>query len=152
MSASSGNAPKRILVIEDDIGLVKTLNNLLQIEGYDVITANDGDSAIRIAFAEMPDLIICDIVMTRINGYDVLRILKSGNKTASIPFIYLSGKVKEKEIEYGLNLGADEYLCKPFEYDDLLEAIYRLLAAKSVNNNQSINILRNNQNPAILSF
>ncbi len=152
MSASSKNTPKRILVIEDDLGLVKTLSNLLQIEGYNVITASDGDSAIRIAFSEMPDLIICDIVMTRINGYDVLRILKSGNKTASIPFIYLSGKVKENEIEYGLNLGADEYLCKPFEYDDLLEAINKLLMSKDTDNNQSINIIRNNHNLAILSF
>jgi len=152
MSDISQNTRKKVLVIEDDIGLVRTLNNLLQIEGYDVITASDGDAAIRIAFSEMPDLIICDIVMTKINGYDVLRVLKNAAKTSRIPFIYLTGKVKEKEKQYGLQLGADEYMCKPFEYDDLLETISRLLSPQPAHKGPIFRQLGDGQKFSFLSF
>ena len=123
MPKSNVNRRKTILIVEDDRGLIKTLYNLLIIEGYEVITAEDGESGIRKAFEYMPDVILSDIVLSRISGYDILRILKANSKTASIPFIFLTGKVKEKDKKYALELGADEYLEKPFEYDYLLETI-----------------------------
>lgn len=121
------NRKKRVLIIEDDRGLVKTLYNLLIIEGYEVITAENGESGIRLAFDDMPDIIVSDIVLSRISGYDVLRILKASTKTASIPFLFLTGKVKDKERAYGLELGADAYLDKPFEYQFLLDTMNRYL-------------------------
>ncbi len=121
------NRKKRVLIIEDDRGLVKTLYNLLVIEGYEVITAENGESGIRLAFDDMPDIIVSDIVLSRISGYDVLRILKASTKTASIPFLFLTGKVKDKERAYGLALGADAYLDKPFEYQFLLDTMNRYL-------------------------
>ena len=123
MPNSYVNRKKRVLIIEDDRGLVKTLYNLLIIEGYDVITSENGESGIRMAFDEKPDIIVSDIVLDRISGYDVLRILKANAKTASIPFIFLTGKVKEKERAYGMELGADAYLDKPFEYQNLLDSV-----------------------------
>jgi DNA-binding response OmpR family regulator len=125
------NRKKRVLIIEDDRGLIKTLHNLLIIEGYDVLTSENGESGIRLAFDEMPDIIVCDIVLSRISGYDVLRILKANTKTSTIPFIFLTGKVKEKERAYGLELGADAYLDKPFEYQSLLDTMSRNLDSKS---------------------
>jgi len=121
------NRKKRVLIIEDDRGLIKTLYNLLIIEGYEVITAENGESGIRLAFDDMPDIIVSDIVLSRISGYDVLRILKANTKTASIPFLFLTGKVKDKERAYGLELGADAYLDKPFEYQFLLDTMNRYL-------------------------
>ncbi len=123
MTSSMLNNRKKILIIEDDHGLIRTLTNLLIIEGFDVITAHTGEGGIRMAFEEKPDLILADIVLNRISGYDILRMVRASRVTQSVPFIFLSGKVKEKEIRYGLGLGADDYLCKPFEHEDLLEAI-----------------------------
>jgi len=127
MPSSYVNRKKRVLIIEDDRGLVKTLYNLLIIEGYDVITSENGESGIRMAFDEKPDIIVSDIVLDRISGYDVLRILKANANTASIPFIFLTGKVKEKERAYGMELGADAYLDKPFEYQTLLDSVNQFL-------------------------
>lgn len=127
MSSTYLNRKCRVLVIEDDRGLIKTLYNLLVIEGYSVITAENGENGIRLAFDEMPDIIVCDIVLSRISGYDVLRILKANTRTSRIPFIFLTGKVKEKERAYGLELGADAYLEKPFEYQFLLDTMGRYL-------------------------
>ena len=127
MSGTYLNRKCRVLVIEDDRGLIKTLYNLLVIEGYSVITAENGENGIRLAFDEMPDIIVCDIVLSRISGYDVLRILKANTRTSRIPFIFLTGKVKEKERAYGLELGADAYLEKPFEYQFLLDTMGRYL-------------------------
>ncbi len=123
MPRSYVNRKKRVLIIEDDRGLIKTLYNLLVIEGYEVLSAESGESGIKLAFEILPDIIVSDIVLNRISGYDILRILKANSKTASIPFIFLTGKVKEKDRAYGLELGADAYLEKPFEYENLLDTM-----------------------------
>ncbi len=113
----------KILLIEDDRALALTISNLLRVKGYDVTHAPDGASGIQKAFEIMPDLILCDISMKEISGYDVFNVLKESSATAMIPFVFLTAKSELKDIRFGMQLGADDYIVKPFEYDELLTSI-----------------------------
>ncbi|TDS13659.1 CRP-like cAMP-binding protein [Maribacter caenipelagi] len=119
---------KRILLIEDDKALRENTEELLELADYDVITASNGKIGIEAAIEKIPDLIICDIMMPEVDGYGVLENLSNNEKTKQIPFIFLSAKTEHKEIRKGMDLGADDYLTKPFEEEDLMSAVESRLA------------------------
>ncbi|WP_299799362.1 response regulator [uncultured Maribacter sp.] len=119
---------KRILLIEDDKALRENTEELLELSDYSVITASNGRIGIEAAIENLPDLIICDIMMPEVDGYGVLENLSSNEKTKQIPFIFLSAKTEHKEIRKGMDLGADDYLTKPFEEEDLMSAVESRLA------------------------
>lgn len=121
MQSESNNI--KILLVEDDKALAITISNLLRVKGYEVTHAADGAAGIQKAFALLPDLILCDISMNEISGYDVFNVLKESSATAMIPFVFLTAKSDLKEIRFGMQLGADDYIVKPFEYDELLTSI-----------------------------
>ena len=118
-----------LLVIEDEAPLRANLVRLLTAEGYQVITAADGDEGIRRARADRPDLVICDILMPLVDGYGVLATLRSQPETAATPFIFLTASADKDDLERGLQSGANDYVTKPFKIADLLAAIKRRLPA-----------------------
>ncbi|HEY9616936.1 MAG TPA: EAL domain-containing protein [Microcoleaceae cyanobacterium] len=113
----------RILVIEDDSTVQSLILKLLQAEGFTTISSSDGRSGIAMAQMHEPDLIICDIMMPECNGYEVLEVLRQHPTTARIPFIFLSAKADRAALRQGMELGADDYLTKPFTRAELLGAI-----------------------------
>lgn len=119
---------KKILIIEDDTALRENTAELLELAGYTVFAAPNGSIGITVAKSELPDVIICDIMMPEIDGYGVLEAVLQESSTAQIPFIFLSAKTEHKEIRKGMDLGADDYLTKPFEEEELLSAIESRLA------------------------
>jgi len=122
MSGANDTSAK-ILLVEDDKALALTIINLLRVKGYEITHAPDGAVGIQKAFEILPDLILCDISMKEINGYDVFNVLKESSATAMIPFVFLTAKSELKDIRFGMQLGADDYIVKPFEYDELLTSI-----------------------------
>ena len=119
---------KTILLIEDDKALRENTEELLELSGYSLMTAPNGKIGIELAKENLPDIIICDIMMPVVDGYGVLEKLTADEKTKNIPFIFLSAKTEHKEIRKGMNLGADDYLTKPFEEEDLMSAVESRLA------------------------
>ena len=114
---------KKILIIEDNEDVRENTADLLHLSGYDVATAAEGKSGLRRVQDFRPDLILCDIMMPGMDGYQVLEAVLKDPETAHIPFIFLTAKTEKADIRKGMNLGADDYLTKPFEEDELLEAI-----------------------------
>ena len=114
---------KKILIIEDNEDVRENTADLLKLAHYNVCTSADGASGIQKARSFIPDLIICDIMMPGLDGYQVLEALQANIKTAGIPFVFLSAKADKSDVRKGMNLGADDYLTKPFEEHELLEAI-----------------------------
>lgn len=114
---------KRILIIEDDLIMRENTAEILELAQYEVKTAPNGKAGTILAREMKPDLIICDIMMPELDGYGVLHVLSKDPKTASIPFIFLSAKAEKSEVRRGMELGADDYLTKPFEETELLNAI-----------------------------
>ncbi len=119
---------KTILLIEDDTALRENTAELLELSDYKVNTAPNGKIGIEKAKSDIPDIIICDIMMPEMDGYEVLRNLAQKEETKYIPFIFLSAKTEPKEVRKGMNLGADDYLTKPYDEEDLLNAIESRLA------------------------
>ncbi|MCU7497206.1 MAG: response regulator transcription factor [Ignavibacteria bacterium] len=113
----------KILVIEDHQTVCQTIKRLLEKAGYEVTAAQNGSEGIRLALETLPEVIVCDIMMPGINGYEVLKHLHSIEKTSSIPFIFLTAKAEMTDLRLGMDLGADDYLVKPFKANDLLSAI-----------------------------
>lgn len=113
----------KILVLEDDDLSRQPLIDLLEASGYTVLTADNGREGIEIAQRERPDLIISDIVMPEVDGFGVYTTLQDEPETAIIPFIFLTAKSDPADIREGLGLGADDYLIKPFQPAELLEAV-----------------------------
>ncbi|MEL6864523.1 MAG: response regulator [Bacteroidota bacterium] len=114
---------KKILVIEDNEEVRENLAEILELSNYEVTTANNGKQGAQMAIDGQPDLIICDIMMPELDGYGVLRVLGRRPDTASIPFIFLSAKSENEDFRKGMALGADDYITKPFNDVDLLDAI-----------------------------
>jgi DNA-binding LytR/AlgR family response regulator len=121
---------KNILVIEDDNNVRENLQQLLQRVGFSVLQAENGTEGIELARNNIPDLIICDIMMPELNGYDVINILSKDAETSTIPFIFLSAKAEPADFREGMKLGADDYLTKPYSVSDLLNAINSRLAKR----------------------
>lgn len=113
----------RILVIDDAEPLRKDLIELLSYEGFDVMGAENGIVGVEVARHYRPDLIICDVMMPEMNGYQVLDVLRADARTDSIPFIFLTARTERTEQRYGMGLGADDYLTKPYIVTDLLSTI-----------------------------
>ncbi|WP_317897694.1 response regulator [Aurantibacillus circumpalustris] len=117
----------KILVIEDNREIRENICELLELDGYQVIEAENGKIGLQLAFEMLPDLVLCDIMMPLMDGYKVLEQLKLQPFTTSIPFIFLTANVEKKEVLAGLALGAKSYISKPFETDKLLQEIRRWL-------------------------
>ncbi len=113
----------RILVIEDEPRMRNNIATILKMEGYLVDETNDGLAGIEQIEKQRPDLILCDISMPGLDGYGTLQTLKNNPDTAKIPFIFLTARGEKREVRSGMNLGADDYLAKPFEAGELLDAI-----------------------------
>ena len=118
----------KILVIEDDKSLAKTISNVLGLQDYDVCVATNGALGIQKAFEYNPDLILCDIKMDPIDGYQVYNVLKESSIIDTIPFIFITGSCDVQEIRFGMDLGADDYFVKPFNNNDLVLAIEKRLS------------------------
>ena len=114
---------KRIVLIEDNQDVLETTKEILELADYEVMTSNNGRDGVKLVKSKLPDLIICDIMMPELDGYGVLRILSKEPKTAGIPFIFLSAKTEKSEVRKGMNLGADDYITKPFKESELIEAV-----------------------------
>lgn len=114
---------KKILVIEDEKQILKNIETLLKAEYFDVKTASNGKEGIILTSQFKPDLIICDIMMPGMDGYEVIKELGKDNNTSAIPFIFLTAKVERNDLRKGMELGADDYIFKPFKSDDLINAV-----------------------------
>jgi DNA-binding response OmpR family regulator len=123
---------KKILIIEDNPEVRENTKEILELAGYEVLTAPNGKLGVENAQKEKPDLIICDIMMPELDGYGVLHILNKKPETAGLPFIFLTAKTEKTDIRKGMNLGADDYLTKPFDDTDLLNAIEARLRKSSM--------------------
>ena len=113
----------RILVVEDETRMRANLVTILRMEGFEAIDAADGAAGVDAAKRLLPDLILCDISMPRMDGHAVLSALRDEPATARIPFIFLTARGDKVDVRSGMNLGADDYLVKPVEIDELLSAI-----------------------------
>ena len=114
---------KTILLIEDDEIIRKNTAELLEMAGYAVLTAENGQLGVAQALATKPDLVVCDIMMPVLDGYGVLQIFNQNARLAGVPFIFLTAKTERLELRRGMALGADDYLTKPFDKAELLSAI-----------------------------
>jgi CheY-like chemotaxis protein len=117
---------KRILIADDDPVILRLIQVNLELEGYAVITAANGVEAVREATAHIPDLVILDIMMPRLDGYQACEQLKANDATKDIPIVFLSAKAQMGDIEKGKTFGVAEYLTKPFDPSELLEVVERL--------------------------
>lgn len=114
---------KRILIIEDEAPMRRNIALLLEIEGFEVTTAENGERGIEAAHRDRPDLIVCDVMMPEVDGYGVVQSLRAESEFFNTPFIFLSAKGSRPEVRIGMNFGADDYLTKPVIREDLLTAI-----------------------------
>ncbi len=114
---------KKILVVEDNVEVKENIAELLELSGYDIVTAENGKIGAQLAIEHIPDLILCDVMMPVLDGYGMLHILSHNPKTADIPFIFLTAKTEREDFRKGMLLGADDYIMKPFSDVELLDAI-----------------------------
>ncbi len=119
---------KKILVIEDNEDIRENLAEILELAGYKTSTAENGKKGIEMAEQFQPHLILCDVMMPVLDGYGTLSIMRKKIQTADIPFIFLTAKSEKTDFRYGMNLGADDYITKPFESNELLRVIELRLA------------------------
>lgn len=120
----------RILIIEDNNDIRESTVEILQLAGYEVLEANNGKTGVDLATQSKPDLILCDIMMPELDGYGVLYLLGKNPETASIPFIFLTAKAERVDFRKGMEMGADDYLTKPFDDLELMNAIESRLSKK----------------------
>jgi len=114
---------KKILLIEDNPEMRENTAEMLELASYEVLTAANGKEGIEKAQKEIPDLIICDIMMPELDGFGVLHVLNKFPKTSGIPFIFLTAKADRSDMRKGMNMGADDYITKPFDDMELLDAV-----------------------------
>lgn len=120
-------AKKKILAVDDEPNILMSIEFILEMEGYEVHTARDGDEALEAALRIQPDLILLDINMPRKDGYEVCRIIRENVTMAGTKVIMLTAKGQSLEKKKGIEVGADEYVTKPFGTEDLLEKIRTLI-------------------------
>src|SRR6476620_1361623 len=124
---------RKILIIENNKEVRENTAEILILSDYEVLTASNGKEGVEIAMAQRPDLIVCDIMMPVLDGYGVLHLLSKHEETATIPFIFLTAKAEKADLRKGMELGADDYLTKPFDGIELLNAVeVRLKKAEAV--------------------
>jgi DNA-binding response OmpR family regulator len=117
-----------VLVVDDDPVILRLLQVNFELEGIEVVTAPDGDEGLKLAQSDPPDLVISDIMMPKVNGLELLAALRSSPDTASMPVILLSAKAQVADVQRGLELGADDYITKPFDPLELIDRVYKVLA------------------------
>ena len=119
--------PKKILVVDDEIDLVETIRFPLEIEGYHVLVAYNGEDALNQARTENPDMILLDLMLPKLDGYKVCRLLKFDERYKHIPILMLTAKTQAKDIVIGMKTGADEYITKPFDINYLMKKVKEYL-------------------------
>lgn len=123
---------KKILIIEDNLEVRENTAEILELANYAVLTADNGKTGVELALGEMPDLIVCDIMMPVLDGYGVFHLLSKHEETATIPFIFLTAKSEKADLRKGMEMGADDYIMKPFDGIELLNAIEMRLKKKAL--------------------
>ncbi|MDX1829800.1 MAG: response regulator [Lutibacter sp.] len=118
---------QKILIVDDEPNIVMSLEYVFSKENFEVYIARDGSEAIEIAKLKIPDIILLDIMMPNVDGYQVLKFLKENDNLKNIKVIFLSAKNKLSDIELGLKLGADKYISKPFSTKKLVKEVKSLL-------------------------
>jgi len=122
---------KKILIIEDNDDIRENVIEILELAGYQVASASNGKAGVELAFNEVPDIILCDIMMPEMDGYGVLYLLSKRPETVAVPFIFLTAKAEHFDRRKGMEMGADDYLTKPFDDMELLNAIESRLKKKA---------------------
>jgi DNA-binding response OmpR family regulator len=122
-----GGAKKRILLVDDEHYILKLVGKRLQVNGYDTVEAEDGEAGLKIARESDVDLIVLDLMMPKMNGYQVCGALKQDSQTKKIPIVLLTAKAGSEDVSFGTNAGADAYVTKPFKAAHLLKIIDDLL-------------------------
>jgi len=120
----------RILIVDDEPSIVKMVGKRLEVEGFDVLIAMDGQEGLTKAQAESPDLVILDLMLPKLNGYEVCTMLKQDTRYQKIPIMLFTAKAQAKDEQLGMECGANAYMRKPFQAKELIEKI-RLLLAQS---------------------
>src|SRR5215204_253009 len=129
---------KSILVIDDNPDIRENTAEILDLAGYKTFTAENGKHGVEIAVKQKPDIIVCDIMMPELDGYGVLHLLRKNVETQNIPFIFLTAKTERSDFRKGMEMGADDYITKPFDDIELLNAIeVRLKKAEVLHQNYS---------------
>ncbi len=126
---------KKVLIIEDNIDIRENIIEILELAGHTVFAADNGKTGVDIAFKNIPDIILCDIMMPELDGYGVLYLLNKNPETSAIPFIFLTAKAERVDLRKGMEMGADDYLTKPFDDIELLNAIESRLKKKELQQN-----------------
>lgn len=119
---------KKILIADDEQNIVISIEFLLRREGFEVVVAGDGEEALAKARSEKPDLLLLDVMMPKMNGFDVCQALRADAQLAGIRVLMLTAKGRETEVSKGLGLGADAYMTKPFSTKELVSQVRILLA------------------------
>jgi DNA-binding response OmpR family regulator len=114
---------KSILIIDDNNDIRENTAEILDLAGYKTFTAENGKRGVEIALKEKPSVIVCDIMMPELDGYGVLHLLRTNPETQNIPFIFLTAKTERSDFRKGMEMGADDYITKPFEDIELLSAV-----------------------------
>jgi len=114
---------KSVLVIDDNQGIRENTAEIMELAGYKTFTAENGKKGVELAVREKPDVIICDIMMPELDGYGVLHLLRKNPDTSHIPFIFLTAKTERSDLRKGMEMGADDYVTKPFDEIELLNAV-----------------------------
>jgi len=139
---------KTVLLIEDDPILRENTAELLELSNYKVLKASNGKVGIALAKKHLPNIIVCDIMMPELDGYETLENLSKNKTTKFIPFIFLSAKTERNDVRRGMNLGADDYITKPFTEDDIISAIESRLAKVSILQELNYNSQENQISPS----
>lgn len=138
---------KKILVIDDDKNIREDLKSSLELHNFEVVTALDGEDGLEKLKTSDPDLIVCDILMPKINGLELLELVHKNDQLINIPFIFLTGKTKMDDLREGMELGADDYLPKPFDTDKLIQIINKRLDLSNIkteNIKKKVNVILEN--------
>ena len=114
---------KKILVVDDEVDLVETIRFPLEMEGFNVLVSYNGEDALNQARKEKPDLILLDLMLPKLDGYKVCRLLKFDERYKDIPILMLTAKTQEKDKLLGKETGANEYITKPFDIDELMKKV-----------------------------
>ena len=123
MKAVGGKDRKRLLLIDDDPNLILLVRDYLEFRGYEVLTADNGKEALNLLTQNLPDMIICDIMMPEMDGYALIENVPQDQRTSWIPVLFLSARGQSQDRIKGLNLGADVYMVKPFEPEELVAQV-----------------------------
>jgi two-component system sensor histidine kinase/response regulator len=121
-----------ILVIEDEAALRQTIVEMLEYEGFSTLAARDGQIGLELAKKHLPDLILCDVMMPIMDGHAVLQALQKNSATAAIPFLFLTARTSHDDVREGMDLGADDYLTKPFSVKQLISAVNARITRKAI--------------------